>query len=66
ATDLGSEVQSWQEELESSSVRHGSWLSRSNKKDISFGIDAVSDDEREDEDAEAHDQGDKLKFFTGN
>lgn len=63
---LGRKVQSWQGELESSSVRHSSWLSGSNEKDIGLGVDTVSDDEREDEDAEAHDQCDELKFFAGN
>lgn len=63
---LGRKVQSWQGELESSSVRHSSWLSGSDEKDIGLGVDTVSDDEREDEDAEAHDQRDELKFFAGN
>jgi hypothetical protein len=47
--------------MESSSVRHSSWLSGSDEKDISFGVDAVGNDEREDQDAEAHHQGDKLR-----
>ena len=59
--DLGSELQSWREKLGSSSVRHRSWFPGSDEKDIGFGIDAVGDDEREDEDAEAHYQGDKLQ-----
>lgn len=58
-------MQSWQGALESSSVRHGSWLSRGDEKDISFGIDAVRDDEREEEGAKTHHQGDKLKLFAG-
>lgn len=63
--DLGSELQSWQEKLGSSSVRHRSWFPGSNEKDIGFGIDAVGDDKREDEDAEAHHQGDKLQEGVG-
>lgn len=62
---LGRKVGSWQGELESSSVRYSSWLSGNDEKDIGLGIDTVSDDEREDEDAEAHDQRDELKFLAG-
>lgn len=35
------------------------------KRPISFGIDAVGDDEREDQDAEANYQGDKLQEAVG-
>lgn len=45
--------------------RHSTWLPGSNEKDIGLGIDAVGDDEREDEDGEAHCQGDELKLFAG-
>lgn len=41
--------------------RNSTWLPGSNEKDIGLGIDAVGDDEREDEDAEAHCQGDELQ-----
>lgn len=60
-SDPGPQWGSWQEKLGSSSVRHSSWLPGGNEKDVSLGVDAVGDDEREDEDAEAHHQGDELR-----
>lgn len=52
--------QSWQK-LGFSSERHRTRLPGSNEEDISFGIDAVGDDERADQDAKAHGQGDELQ-----
>lgn len=59
------EVQSWRDTLGSSLVRHRSWLAGSNEEDVGLGIDAVGDDEREGEDAEAYHQGEELKLFAG-